>query len=335
MEGSDAGDVGEPVGILEGDHPAGVLEWKGADVVELLDLLGGEDEVGGGEVVFELLGLFRADDNGGDEGFGEDPGEGDGGNRSVVGLSDGFEHVEDAPGAVLVDEGEVEGGAAGVFGFLVVAGELAGEEAASEGTPDEEAGALVFEHGDDLALEVTAGNGVVGLEGVEFGEVFGVGDAEGLHDLPGHPVGAADVADLALGDEGVEGVKGLFDGGDGVGAVDLVEVDVVGREALEGGVDGVHKVPAGGSDIVATGAGAAESFGGDDDVLAGEADVPEGRGEGLFGFAIGVDIGSVDEVDAGVEGGLEEGVGTGLIDAGDGLPDAFAGGKGHGAEADL
>ncbi len=40
--------------------------------------------------------------------------------------------------------------------------------------------------------------GVVGLEGVEAGEVFELGDAEGLGDLPAEPVGAADVTDLAL-----------------------------------------------------------------------------------------------------------------------------------------
>ena len=51
--------------------------------------------------------------------------------------------------------------------------------------------------GDDFALEVAADDGVVGLEGVEAGEVFELGDAEGFGDLPGVPVGDADVADFS------------------------------------------------------------------------------------------------------------------------------------------
>ena len=183
------------------------------------------------------------------------------------------------PGALLVDDGEVEVGAAGVFGLLVFAGELAGEQAAGERAPDEEAGLFGFEEGDDVALEVAAGDGVVGLEGVEAGEVFELGDGEGLGDLPAEPVGDADVADFALLDEGVEGAEGLFDGGDGVVAVDLVEVDVVGLEAAEAGFDGVHDVSAGGADVVAAGAGAAEDLGGDDDFIAGDVEILEGLAE--------------------------------------------------------
>jgi hypothetical protein len=77
-------------------------------------------------------------------------------------------------------------------------------------------------------------------------------------------------------DEGVEGAEGLFDGGDGVVAVDLVEVDVVGLEAAEAGVDRVHDVPPGGADVIAALAGAAEDFGGDDDVFAGDVEIFEG-----------------------------------------------------------
>jgi hypothetical protein len=46
-----------------------------------------------------------------------------------VGLGDGGDDVEDAPGAFLVDEGEVEVGAAGVGGLLIFAGEFSGEQA--------------------------------------------------------------------------------------------------------------------------------------------------------------------------------------------------------------
>ena len=148
------------------------------------------------------------------------------------------------------------------------------------------------------------------------------------------PVGDADVADFALLDEGVEGAKGLFDGGDGVVAVDLVEVDVVGLEAVEAGVDCVHDVAAGGADVVAARAGAAEDLGGDDDLSAGDVQVLEGLAEGFFALAFGVDVGGIEEVDAGVDGGFDELVGSGLVDGADGSEEAGAAMKGHGAETE-
>ena len=70
--------------------------------------------------------------------------------------------------------------------------------------------------------------------------------------------------------------------------------------------------------------------------MAGDAEVFEGLAEDDFGLAVGVDVGGVDEVDAGVDGGFEELIGAGLVDAIDGFPDAFVGGReGHGAEADF
>ena len=111
----------------------------------------------------------------------------------------------------------------------------------------------------------------------------------------------------------------------------------------EAGFDGVHDVAAGGADVVAAGAGAAVDLGGDDDVFAGDVEVLEGLAEGGFGLALGVDVGGVDEVDAGFDGGLDEGVGAGLVDVADGLPDAavfgegggVVAGEGHGAETDV
>jgi hypothetical protein len=172
-------------------------------------------------------------------------------------------------------------------------------------------------------FEVAAGDGVVGLQGVDGCEVLELGYACGFHDAPGVPVGDADVADLAMLDEGVEGTEGLFKGSNEVGAVDLVEVDVVGVEALEGGFDGVHDVAAGCAYVVAAGSGAAEGLGGNDDVFTGDVEVLERLAEHGLGLAVGVDVGGVDEVDAGVDGGLDEVIDLLLVRAGDVFPDPF------------
>ena len=88
---------------------------------------------------------------------------------------DGDEDVDDLPCAIFVDDGEVEGGAARVPGLLILAGEFTGKQAAGERAPDQQAGLFGFEQGNDFALEIAAGDGVVGLQGVEAGERAKVG----------------------------------------------------------------------------------------------------------------------------------------------------------------
>ena len=56
-------------------------------------------------------------------------------------------------------------------------------------------------------------------------------------ELPGVHGGGAEVADLPGLDDVVEGLHGLCDWSLGIEAVDLVEVDVVGAEPGQGGVD--------------------------------------------------------------------------------------------------
>ena len=86
-------------------------------------------------------------------------------------------------------------------------------------------------------------------------------------------------------------------------------------------------------DIVAARTHAAEYLGRENDVLAGDVQILEGLAECLFAFAFGVDIGGVEEIDAGVDGSLNEFVGSRLIDRADHFPKAADAAEGHGAEA--
>ncbi len=150
--------------------------------------------------------------------------------------------------------------------------------------------------------------------------------------------GGADVADLAGLHDVVEGFHGLFDGGFVVPAMDLVEVDVVGAEALEALVEfeedllcGRGPWPLGSSRM------AVEELGGDDGVFAFGVGFEEAA-EDLFAGADGVDVGGVEEVDAEVEGLFEEGLAVGFVER----PGVAAGAEragrrdavGHAAEAD-
>ncbi len=65
--------------LWKGSIQPGYSGGQGAYFVELLEFVGGEFEVYGGEVVVELVEALGSDDDGGDEGLGEDVGEGYGG----------------------------------------------------------------------------------------------------------------------------------------------------------------------------------------------------------------------------------------------------------------
>ena len=90
-----------------------------------------------------------------------------------------------------------------------------------------------------------------------------------------------------------------------MGAVELVEVDVVGLEAAEAGFALLDDVAA----AVAAGVGVfrihgAVHLGREDDLVA--TTVPlERLARDLLALAEGVDVGGVEEVDAGVEGAVD------------------------------
>jgi hypothetical protein len=127
----------------------------------------------------------------------------------------------------------------------------------------------------------------------------------------------AQVEDLAGPDEVVESGHRLLDGRLPVGEVDLVEVDTVGAEPSEGGLDGLPDVAAG-SPGAAVGAEVAvqvaAELGGDDGLVAAAA---EGGAEHLFRVAglLAVDVGRIEEVDTQVKGGVDDILRASVVDA--------------------
>jgi hypothetical protein len=141
--------------------------------------------------------------------------------------------VDAIVGALLVDRRKVERSAAAArFGGLL-APVLAAEEAAGERTPDHQADAFALQHRDQLALEVAAGDRVVGLQALEARQAEPLGNAERLRDLPGRPVRNADVAHMAVLHQGVERAHRFLDRRRRIEAVDLVQVDVIELQALQ------------------------------------------------------------------------------------------------------
>ena len=115
------------------------------------------------------------------------------------------------------------------------------------------------------------------------------------------PVGTAHIAHEPLRNEIVERAHGFLHRRDGVLRVNLVEVDVVGAEAFEAALYGIHDVPARGADVVRAFADAAVALRGDHHVGALHADILQRLAEQRFRTALGIDVRGVDEIDAGFQ----------------------------------
>src|SRR3979411_2293293 len=80
--------------------------------------------------------------------------------------------VEDLPGALFINERIVPLGAARASRVLVLAAELTGKQATREGAPDDQPRLFRFQERNELAFEIAAGDGVVGLQRGKASEVL-------------------------------------------------------------------------------------------------------------------------------------------------------------------
>src|SRR4029077_20148950 len=245
--------------------------------------------------------------------------------------------VDAIEGAPLVDRRKVERSAAAArFGGLV-APVLAAQETAGERTPDHQAEAFALQHRDQLALEVAAGDRVIRLQALEARQAEPLGNDERLRDLPGRPVRNADVAHMAVLHHGVERTHRFLERRRWIEAVDLVQVDVIELQALQARLQSGDDVAARRAAHIRARAGRVEDLGRDDDVLARYLQVAERLAGDLFGAAVGVDVGGVDEVDAGIERAADDALRFLLLKLADLRLYAavVAAAEGHGAEAEL
>ena len=148
--------------------------------------------------------------------------------------------------------------------------------------------------------------------------------------MPAGEIRAGDVADFAALDEAVESAEGLFDGRGRVEAVHVVDVDVIGAEATEAGFNGFEQVEAGGANVVDVGADSERGFGGDEELVAAALD---GLAGDFFGEAVGIDVGGVEHVEAGVEADVYEAGGFGHVARAPGFEEFVAAAECAGAEA--
>ena len=116
------------------------------------------------------------------------------------------------------------------------------QHAAGERVVGDDADAVRAAERQHLVLDHPKQQVVARLDAVEAGEAVRVAGPEGVTQLPGREVGAADVAHLARLDQCVQGAQRLLNGRVRVGRVDLVQVNVVGLQAAQAVLAGAQDV---------------------------------------------------------------------------------------------
>lgn len=203
-------------------------------------------------------------------------------------------------------------------------GGLAGEVAAAQRRPGDEADARVVAEAVHLALLLAVQQVVVVLHADKLGPAVLLGRELQARKLRGPHAAGANVPHLARLDEVVQRLHGLLDGGSGVEAVDLEQVDVRGVEPAQRRLDLVEDGGArqakgvlvvlgrfkGGARDKVAGLGLLAhgpvALGENNDLFARDVVLLNGLADNLLGHAVGVDVGRVPGVDATIVGGLEE-----------------------------
>ena len=162
------------------------------------------------------------------------------------------------------------------------------------------------------------------MHGLETGKAALFGNAQRLGHTPGLPVGDANITHHAGGDEIIQRAQGLVDRRHGIGAMNLVKVDMVGLQPLQAGLDTVHQMPARGAAIIRLVAHLAKGLGGNHHFVPPHPDITQRLAQQPFGIAKGIDIGCIDKIDPRRQRPPDKRIGRALIDIGDHAPSARA-----------
>jgi hypothetical protein len=133
----------------------------------------------------------------------------------------------------------------------------------------------------------------------------------------------------------VERAQGFVERRDQVGAVDLVEVDVIGPEAFQARFDCIQDMDPRQADGIGAGPHPAAYLGGDDHIAARDAEVLDGAPQNSLGLAFRIDIGGVDEINAGIDRKAQKLICGSLVELADDRPQLASAAEGHRAKANF
>src|SRR5579871_1187615 len=321
---------GTPVRTLEPEHPARIFRRQFADFVQLFQVFVVEFQIHRAEIVLQLTGFLCADNDARNGWLMQQPTERHLRDRSVTASGDFLHHVDNVISLRFIHRRERELRAPRFTIGGAVTREFAGEKSARQRTPHQQSDSLIQQHRNNFTLQLAAGQRVVSLQRHKFFEMLHGGNSLALHDLPRREIGASDVADFSLTDQIGERAERFFKRRQWIEAVNLIEIDVIRIQAQQAGLGFLHDIQPRESDLIGTFAHAAVDFGRNHHILALRAERFAQHG---FRFARRIDIGRVEEIDAGVDGVFHQRIHVVLIQSADGLEDAFRSAEGHCAHA--
>src|SRR5581483_1285468 len=270
-----------------------------AERLQRVELLGRRLPGAGLAVRAHLLGPRRAGDHRRDGGHGGEAADREREERHAALVGEPPEALEAVP-ALLGDlaAGETS------LGRLLAADVLAGEEAAREREVGEHPDAEPFAGGEDLVLDPALDERVVVLRRDEAGEAALARGRVRLLDLGGGEVRGADVAHLAFLHELVQRTERLLDRRPLVGLVHLVDVDHVGTEPSQRALGRPTDVFPRAAPLFWPLVHRLAELRRDDDPVASAL---ERAADVLLARPLRVDVGRVEERDAGVERRVDDG----------------------------
>ncbi|KAF1855195.1 hypothetical protein Lal_00003742 [Lupinus albus] len=272
-----------------------------------------ELQVEGAQVGVPLRFGARAGDGRGEQAVVQHPGQGEGDRGGapaggVFGQGAGDVQRLGAPFGLL--DALVAAASTGVGGRRCIHRVLAGEHATGQRAVGDHAQAVVPGGGQLLHLGGAVDDVVQRLAGHGPVDAEGIGQARHLGDAPATEVGNAVVAHLALGDQLTDGAHGFVQRLAGEGTVDIEQVDAVGAQAPEAGLHRLEDPLARQALLVGALAEREAELGGQHPVVASRGD---GASDDLLGAAGVVDVRRVDEVDALLEGLVDDAPGGGFV----------------------
>ena len=240
------------------------------------------------------------------------------GDAGLLGHDDQILHQVELP-LVRVEGRVVPGGDRGaplliaadprVLGGLLPAAVLPGEPPAGQRAPHDGAHPVSLDHRQDVPFDVPGEDAVGRLLADESLEAAPLAGPMGLHDHRGREGRTSEVTNLPLMHQVRQRPERLLKRRLRPGAMDLVQVDVVGAQPAEGVLDLPRDPQSGIALLVHSGTHLAVDLGGQDYLVPPSL---QGLADDLFRRAFAIDVGRVDEVDPGVERSLDDA--NGVVD---------------------
>src|SRR6185437_13691543 len=291
--------------------PIGIDRRRPGEHVERRELIGGEMELGRGEIVVELLRLRRADDHTRHDLLRKQPGDrrlrdagfpaGAAAPRYLPQFLDKLEPM------FFIKRHDIETGKAVVLLREALARILPAQESTHERAPNRQAEPIPLHYRDHVAFDIADQQRIVHLTVRERRPAVGLLYLHGRRDAPRAPIREPEIAGLAGTHHLVERRERLLEWRVRVLAVSDIKIDVVGTQPAQALIDGPKDMPPVQPRLYQAGARSVTHLRGDHQLLPATR---KRLAEHGLRLAAGIGIRGIEKIDGRIEGPPHHGVGV-------------------------